>query len=198
MEIIEKFGFLSHNTDSQGNLWSQWANKFRTDKREYCFTQWVSKPWNLLPVEVMRATSMDGFKRVLDSWKINTSMAASHGTKGNLHIWRQQISEPVVEGNIMPSPLYPVCWPSRQMVSYCMKQFIGLYGPLCWSSRATVKFLFCTVEDLSQLIQCLQSWFLLSWILLCLELQVEMRAYIHAWTWARTTHYNMHAWPDPL
>ena len=65
----DTFFSLSHNTGTQrGHPMKLIGGGFRTDKRKYFFTQCIVKLWNSLPQNVVMATNLDGFKRVLDEF----------------------------------------------------------------------------------------------------------------------------------
>ena len=51
------------------------AGRVRTDKRKYFFTQQVVSLWNFLPQDVVMASGLDNFKRGLDRFLEEKSIA---------------------------------------------------------------------------------------------------------------------------
>ena len=66
---------LSHNTRTRGHPLQWSVGRMRTDKRKHFFTKRVVSLWNALPQEVVMASGLGAFKRGLDRFLEEKSIA---------------------------------------------------------------------------------------------------------------------------
>ena len=70
MIIIDYSDFFTFSpiTHTRGHTFKLFKYFSRTDARKYFFTRRVVEPWNNLPQEVVRAVSVDDFKKLIDHY----------------------------------------------------------------------------------------------------------------------------------
>lgn len=96
------------------------------------FIDWM---WHLLPKDVVMLTVIDDFKMGLGRFLENRSMVLAMVTTENFHFLRQSSTESYATKQYwgIPQPLYLVVDPPKELISWCIKQDVGLDEALVWS-----------------------------------------------------------------
>ena len=71
----KKLFSLSHNTRTRGHPFKLSVGRVRTDKRNNFIIQCVVSLWNFLPQDVVMTSGLDAFKRGLDKFLEEKSVA---------------------------------------------------------------------------------------------------------------------------